>query len=134
MIRESTSARDAIIGRGSCFGDPFILSDGDNVEERDMVCDAYERLLEDPMAASVHQIAQSYNPALSVDNRFASPAAGRALHEGMHGLQDRLRSGERLRLMCHCFSSAGGTQRRGQGHSIARNLLLRVGGADGEVA
>ena len=78
------SARDVIIGRGSCFGNPFILSDRDNVEERDMVCDAFERLLEDPMAASVHQIAQSYNPALSVDNRFGSPAAGRALLEGMN--------------------------------------------------
>ena len=122
-----------MIGRSSGFGIPFILSDRDNVEERDMVCDAFERVLEDPLGASVHRIAQSYNPALSVDNRFASPAAGRALHAGMSRLEDRLRAGERLRLMCHCVSSNGGMERRCHGHSIARNLLLRVGGADGEV-
>ena len=93
-----------------------------------MVCDAYERVLEDPLGDSVHRIAQSYNPALSVDNRFASPAAGRALHAGMSRLEDRLRAGERLRLMCHCVSSNGGMERRCHGHSIARNLLLRIRG------
>jgi hypothetical protein len=33
------SAGDVVIGRNTCFGNPFILTDRDDMEERDMVCD-----------------------------------------------------------------------------------------------
>ena len=130
------SAGDVPIGRNSCFGNPFVLTDSDNTEERDMVCDAFERVMEDPMAGNVHQIARSFDPALSVDNRFATPAAGRSLRDGLNRLQERLRAGEVLRLMCHCCPSAsasGEYHRRCHGHGIARYLTARVGDADREV-
>ena len=128
---------DVPIGRNSCFGNPFILTDTNNTEERDMVCDAFERVLEDPMASNIQEIARSFNPALSVDNRFATPAAGRSLWDGLNRLQERLRAGETLRLMCHCCPSAstsGVAQRRCHGHGIAQYLTARVGQTDGEAS
>ena len=133
---DQPSAGDVPIGRNSCFGNPFVLTDSDNTEERDMVCDAFERVMEDPMAGNVHQIARSFDPALSVDNRFATPAAGRSLRDGLNRLQERLRAGEVLRLMCHCCPSAsasGEYHRRCHGHGIARYLTARMGDADREV-
>ena len=130
------SAGDVPIGRNSCFGNPFVLTDRANDEERDMVCDAFERVMEDPVAGNVHQIACSFNPALSVDNRFATPAAGGSLRNGLDRLQERLRAGEVLRLTCHCCPSAsasGEARRRCHGHGIARYLNARVGDAVGEV-
>ena len=89
------------------------------------------------MASNIQEIARSFNPALSVDNRFATPAAGRSLWDGLNRLQERLRAGETIRLMCHCCPSAlssGEAQRRCHGHGIARYLVARVGQADGEAS
>ena len=131
------TAGDVPIGRNSCFGNPFILTDINDSEERDMVCDAFDRVLEDPTASNIQEIARSFNPALSVDNRFATPAAGRSLWDGLNRLQERLRAGETLRLMCHCCPSApssGVAQRRCHGHGIAQYLAARVGQAGGEAS
>ena len=77
--------------------------------------------MDDPLGADLQQIASRFG--LRVDSRFRNASALSALDEALRGLEDGLRAGENLRLLCWCVP------KRCHGHGIAKRLVRNVEGA-----
>ena len=113
---------DVRVDRQTALGNPFPMGeDGHDESYRDAVCEACEVLVDDPLGADLQQIASRFG--LRVDSRFRNASALSALDEALRGLEDGLRAGENLRLLCCCVP------KRCHGHGIAKRLVRNVEGA-----
>ena len=109
---------DVRVDRQSALGNPFPMGDDGHDEHfRDAVCDACAELFEAPLQAEVQPIAAAHG--LRVDSRFSEHPAMRNRDAALRELEDRLRAGESLRLMCWC------APKRCHGDGIAQ-LLVRI--------
>ena len=70
-------------------------------ELRDPVCDAFEELASDPIAADVAAIAARHG--VTVDARFSSASALTDLAVALDSLEMQVRAGQSRRLLCHCW-------------------------------
>ena len=113
---------DVRVDRQTAMGNPFPMGeDGHDESYRDAVCKACEVLVDDPLGADLQQIASQFG--LRVDSRFRDASALSALDEALRGLEDRLRAGEKLRLLCWCAPKPC------HGYGIAKRLVKNVEGA-----
>ena len=113
---------DVRIDRRTKFGNPFPMGqDGHDESYRDAVCDACDELVDDPLGADQHRIAE--RRGLHVDPRFGDARALRTLDEALRELEERAQAGEKLRLLCWC------APKRCHGHGIARRIIRNVEGA-----
>ena len=110
------------IDRRTTFGNPFPMGqDGHDESYRDAVCDACDELVDDPLGADQHRIAE--RRGLHVDPRFGDARALRTLDEALRELEERAQAGEKLRLLCWC------APKRCHGHGIAKRIIRNVEGA-----
>mmetsp|Transcript_14702 Transcript_14702/g.43139 ORF Transcript_14702/g.43139 Transcript_14702/m.43139 type:complete len:185 (+) Transcript_14702:3-557(+) len=111
---------DVVINRTSHLGNPFLMGpDGRQESLREAVCEAFAELIEAERASGgqpvdVDAIASRHGVAHF--NRGLASAAGARAH-ALDQLRARVRTGEQLRLLCHC------APRRCHGDAIAAALL-----------
>ena len=110
---------DVYVGRMTAYGNPFPMGDrGHDEGLRDRVCDAFQALIEAPPNTRAVDVARSCR--LQVAARFKR-AETREWERAMNGLAEQLRTGKRLRLLCHCLP------RRCHAQSIVQWLMRRIG-------
>ncbi|KAK3252101.1 hypothetical protein CYMTET_38584, partial [Cymbomonas tetramitiformis] len=111
------------IDRQTPLGNPFPMGEGGHDEKfRDDVCNAYEELIEDPSLTALEHIAQKRG--LRIDARFRNDRALNEMQEALRDLEERMSSGEDLRLMCWCHP------KRCHGDGLVKLIRKRIGGMD----
>lgn len=109
---------DVYADRSSPIGNPFVMGPGGKDERyRHAACDAFKKLLEDPINADVKKIANDYG--VPFDHRHDLPGSAALRVKEINRLADTVRRGGPVRLFCWCDPE------RCHAHDIGR-LILRI--------
>jgi hypothetical protein len=116
---------DVKIDRRTALGNPFPMGEKSRGERvRTAVCDACDELMMDKTGQRAEDIG--LRRGRQIDTIFTARIGAAERQEALSQLEDKLRRGESLRLLCHCHP------KRCHGDGIARAPQQRVGGARGK--